>query len=72
MTGRGLGTRLDVAGYSCTVAFGGAVVHDTMVSLVIQVTHACVTVRAPWDELGSMYLHLCVGSEKGCRGSIAP
>ena len=29
--------------------FGGAVVHDTMVSLVILVTPACVTVRAPRD-----------------------
>ena len=47
-------------------SFGGAVVHDTMVSLVVQVTPACVAVRAPRDWLGSM------GSEKGCRGSIAP
>ena len=30
-------------------SFGGAVVHDTVVSLVVQVTPACVAVRAPWD-----------------------
>ena len=45
-------------------SFGGAVVHDTMVSLVVQVTPACVAVRAPRDQLGSMYLRLCVAARK--------